>query len=96
MVTLIGCIFAMLVGVGLIILSAQDEIVFLLALGIIILCVSWIPLCGLRILRPQEALVLTLLMSALIFKEKIKPLCIIGLIILFVGLIFINIIPLLI
>ena len=60
MVTLLGCIFAMLVGVGLIILSAQDEIVFLLALGIIILCVSWIPLCGLRILRPQEALVLTL------------------------------------
>ena len=60
MVTLLGCIFAMLVGVGLIILSAQDEIIFLLALGIIVLCVSWIPLCGLRILRPQEALVLTL------------------------------------
>ena len=47
-------------------------------------------------LAQGSALILTLLMSALIFKEKIKPLCIIGLIIMFTGLIFINIIPLLI
>ncbi|MCM1089837.1 MAG: SPFH domain-containing protein [Butyrivibrio sp.] len=32
----------------------------LVALGIIVCCVAWIPLCGLKILRPQEALVLTL------------------------------------
>lgn len=29
-------------------------------ISIILLCVAWIPLCGLRILKPQEALVLTL------------------------------------
>lgn len=32
----------------------------LLVISIIVLCVCWIPLCGLRILKPQEALVLTL------------------------------------
>lgn len=32
----------------------------LLALSILVLCVGWIPLCGLKILKPQEALVLTL------------------------------------
>ena len=38
------------------------------------------------------ALVLTLLMSAIFFKEKIKPLCIVGLIVLFTGLLLINVI----
>lgn len=46
-------------------------------------------------LAQGSALILTLLMSSLFFKEKIKPLCIIGLIIMFTGLIFINIVPLL-
>lgn len=32
----------------------------LVGIGIIVLCVGWIPLCGLRVLKPQEALVLTL------------------------------------
>ncbi len=32
----------------------------LLAIGILELCIGWIPLCGLRVLKPQEALVLTL------------------------------------
>ena len=32
----------------------------LMIISIIVLCVCWIPLCGLRILKPQEALVLTL------------------------------------
>ena len=32
----------------------------LLAVGVIALCVGWIPLLGLRVLKPQEALVLTL------------------------------------
>ena len=31
-----------------------------LAIGVIVLCVGWIPLLGLRVLKPQEALVLTL------------------------------------
>ena len=29
-------------------------------LAVIIFCLGWIPLCGLRVLKPQEALVLTL------------------------------------
>ena len=32
----------------------------LLVICIIILCIGWIPLCGLRALKPQEAVVLTL------------------------------------
>ncbi len=31
-----------------------------IVLGLIIVCLGWIPLCGLRVLKPQEALVLTL------------------------------------
>ena len=33
---------------------------WLFAISMIVLCVGWIPLCGLRVLKPQEALVLTL------------------------------------
>jgi len=32
----------------------------LLIVSIIILCIGWIPLCGLKVLKPQEAVVLTL------------------------------------
>lgn len=32
----------------------------LFGVGLFVVCVGWIPLCGLRILKPQEALVLTL------------------------------------
>lgn len=41
--------------------SAEEVLSYtLLISGIIWLCFGWIPLCGLRILKPQEALVLTL------------------------------------
>ncbi|MBO5502437.1 MAG: SPFH domain-containing protein [Clostridia bacterium] len=33
---------------------------WLFVISMIVLCVGWIPLCGLRVLKPQEALVLTL------------------------------------
>lgn len=33
---------------------------WLFAISMIVLCVGWLPLCGLRVLKPQEALVLTL------------------------------------
>lgn len=46
-------------GIGAVILGASHSIP-LLILGIIMLCVGWIPLCGLRVLKPNEALVLTL------------------------------------
>ena len=38
--------------------SAFGWVIF--AVGMVILCIGWIPLCGLRILKPQEALVVTL------------------------------------
>lgn len=43
-------------------------------------------------LTQGAAIVLTLLMSAIFFKEKIKPLCIMGLGVLFAALLFINVI----
>ena len=33
---------------------------WLFVISLIVLCLGWIPLCGLRVLKPQEALVLTL------------------------------------
>ena len=33
---------------------------FLFVICLLLFCVGWIPLCGLRVLKPQEALVLTL------------------------------------
>ena len=42
------------------ILSTDEAPSALLIVGIIALCVMWIPLLGLRILKPQEALVITL------------------------------------
>ena len=43
-------------------IDAGDEILgsICLFVGLIIVCIGWIPLLGLRILKPQEALVLTL------------------------------------
>jgi drug/metabolite transporter (DMT)-like permease len=43
-------------------------------------------------LQQGAAITLSLLMSAVFFKEKIKPLCIVGLIVLFAGLLFLNVI----
>ena len=34
--------------------------VLLLSVGGVVLLIGWLPLCGLRVLKPQEALVLTL------------------------------------
>ncbi len=47
---------------GLILDSGEETVIgiILLAIGIAELCVGWIPMCGLRVLKPQEALVLTL------------------------------------
>lgn len=40
--------------------NATPTAIALLAVGIVWLCVGWLPLLGLKILKPQEALVLTL------------------------------------
>jgi regulator of protease activity HflC (stomatin/prohibitin superfamily) len=34
--------------------------VALMVVGLVVLCIGWLPLCGLKVLKPQEALVLTL------------------------------------
>ena len=60
MLVLFSCILVELLGVAGIILSAEQEILWLLIPSIIVVCVAWFPLCGLRVLKPQEALVLTL------------------------------------
>ena len=58
-------ILGYIVAVGLIILGAVNggddfrEILSII-LGLIIVSLGWIPLCGLKVLKPQEALVLTL------------------------------------
>lgn len=60
MKTLLGCIAAELICVALIVVGAVNSIDWLAIVGGVIACVVWIPLCGLRVLKPQEALVLTL------------------------------------
>ena len=63
---LLCCILLELVGLGLTIFGGimlESEIyalVPLFVLGIVLVAVSWIPLVGLKVLKPQEALVLTL------------------------------------
>lgn len=66
MLALILTIFLLLIGVNLVIISALLEavntalFVVTLVAGILILALGWIPLVGLKVLKPQEALVLTL------------------------------------
>ncbi len=67
MQTLIGCISVLLIAVAGIIAGAimleNVNVVFgtvLLVASIIVGCIAWLPLIGLRILKPNEALVLTL------------------------------------
>ena len=43
-----------------VIVSGINEIIPIIVICVIILAFGWIPLCGLRVLKPQEALVLTL------------------------------------
>lgn len=66
MQTLLVCIFIELIALfGVIlggILSEEkgEGFIALLVVSLIVLCVAWIPLIGLRVLKPQEALALTL------------------------------------
>lgn len=67
MTVLLLTILALLIGVSLIVIGAinmeQESMTvgtILLVMGIIIVCIGWIPFCGLKVIKPQEALVLTL------------------------------------
>lgn len=59
LLTLIGAIALIIVG-GTLDANAVSGGIPLIVIGIVLLLTFWIPLLGLRILRPQEALVLTL------------------------------------
>ena len=63
MKTLLACIATELVCIAIIVVGAvfaEDGLEWLAIVGSILSCIVWIPLLGLRILKPQEALVLTL------------------------------------
>ena len=64
MLVLVLSILALLASVGIVIwgaiLSTDEAPSAILIVGIILLCTLWFPLLGLRILKPQEALVITL------------------------------------
>ena len=66
MLVLVLTVLLLIVGIALIVVAAVFEesnpTVFAAALvsGLLIECVGWIPLLGLKVLKPQEALVLTL------------------------------------
>ncbi len=59
MAAMLLTILGLLVAVALIIIGAE-EYEPLIIVGLVILCLGWIPFLGLRILKPQEALVITL------------------------------------
>ena len=64
MLVLVLTILAILVTFALIIwgaiLSTDEAPSAILIVGLVLMCVCWIPLLGLKVLKPQEALVLTL------------------------------------
>lgn len=59
MAVLLLTIGLLILGVFCIVLGALTHGIFFI-LGLLILCLGWIPFTGLRVLKPQEALVLTL------------------------------------
>lgn len=56
---LIAAVVAVVIG-GIRMEENPDATPLLFIIGMVVLCVGWIPLVGLRVLKPQEALVLTL------------------------------------
>ena len=78
----------------------KQKIVYIAVMAIFLFCNSYfktlaaadLPAVQLYPLSQGTALVLSMLMSALFFKEKIKPICVIGAIVLFIGLLFLNVI----
>lgn len=65
MAVMLLTILVMLASLGCIIYGAANDLggvmpVTVFVIGIVVLALSWIPLCGLKVIKPQEALVLTL------------------------------------
>ena len=78
----------------------KQKIVYIAVMAIFLFCNSYfktlaatdLPAVQLYPLSQGTALVLSMLMSALFFKEKIKPICVLGAVVLFIGLLFLNVI----
>ena len=60
MLALVVVCLIYILGIIMVIFGAMEEEFALLIPGLIILCIGWFPLLGLRVLKPEEALVLTL------------------------------------
>ena len=60
MAVLLGYLALLILAVLAIVYGAVRGYVLPIVLGILFVSLGWIPLCGLRVLKPQEALVLTL------------------------------------
>lgn len=78
----------------------RRKVLYILIMAIFLFCNTYfktlaserLPAVQVYPLAQGSALVLSSLMAALFFKEKIKPLCIVGLLVLFTGLLLINVI----
>ncbi|MBQ7858782.1 MAG: SPFH domain-containing protein [Faecalibacterium sp.] len=60
MTVLLAVLGAYLAAIALLVIGINLDSVPLLAVFVLIFALGWLPLCGLRVLKPQEALVLTL------------------------------------
>ena len=60
MAVLLGCIAAELLSVLALLYSIGSGMYILTVAAFVIICTAWIPLVGLRVLKPEEALVITL------------------------------------
>ena len=60
MAMLLLFLLLMAASIAMIVIGAMCNLIGLIVPGILILCFIWIPMMGLKILKPQEALVLTL------------------------------------
>ena len=59
MAVLLLTILLLVGGIALLVFAINNSPLLFIPAGVI-LCLGWVPLCGLKILKPQEALVLTL------------------------------------
>jgi regulator of protease activity HflC (stomatin/prohibitin superfamily) len=59
MIVLLGCILLELLALAGLIIGIQTSIPVMVA-ALVLMCIVWIPLAGLRVLKPEEALVVTL------------------------------------
>ena len=78
----------------------KRKVIYIAIMAIFLFCNSYFKTLSANLLDATKlyplsqgtAIVLSLLMSTFFFKEKIKPVCIVGLIVLFIGLLLLNVI----